>query len=170
MILIVNTLEDSRAVLPLKEKLKSAGCEYEIVNTADMEIKHCIGCNYCWLKTPGICTLKDDYEGILKKIIKAEQMWVVADTHFGFISYQGKNIVDRIMPIVTMNLHMKNGQMRHVMRYKRKTDFGIIYRGEGDKKYLNWWAKRVALNLGSKSLGAYCLEEIQEVSYAFGNH
>ena len=59
---------------------------------------------------------------ILKKIIKADQMWVVADTHFGFISYKGKNILDRIMPIVTMNLHMKNGQMRHVMRYKKKTD------------------------------------------------
>lgn len=97
-------------------------------------------------------------------------MWIVADTRFGFISYKGKNFIDRIMPIVTMNLHMKNGQMRHVMRYKRKTNFGVIYRGDGDKEYLNRWAGRAALNLGSKSLGAYSIEEIQEVSDVFSNH
>lgn len=94
----------------LDKKLKCCGIEYEIVHTADMDIKNCIGCNYCWLKTPGICTIKDDYEVILKKIIQADQMWIVADTQFGFISYKGKNLVDRMMPVVTMNLHMKNGQ------------------------------------------------------------
>lgn len=170
MILIINTLENEQAVCALDSKLMSGGFEYEIVHTADKEIKNCIGCNYCWLKTPGICTIKDDYEMILKKIIKADQMWIVADTHFGFISYKGKNIVDRLMPIVTMNLHMKNGQMRHVTRYKHTADFGVIYQGDADKAYLNRWAERVALNFDSKSLGAYSIDEIQEVEDAFSNH
>ncbi len=170
MILIINTLEDKRSAMLLEQKLKSSNTEYEIVNTADMEIRNCIGCNYCWLKTPGICAIKDDYETILKKMIKADQMWIVADTHFGFISYKGKNIVDRIMPLITMNLHMKNGQMRHVMRYEKTADFGVLYRGDGDKEYLNRWVKRVALNCASKSLGAYSLEEMEVAANAFSNH
>lgn len=170
MILIINTLDDKQSLRTLEERLKESNYHYEIVYTADMEIKNCIGCNYCWLKTPGVCTIKDDYEMILKKIIKADQMWVVADTHFGFISYKGKNILDRIMPIVTMNLHMKNGQMRHVMRYKKKTDFGVIYQGDGDKEYLNRWAERVAINFASRSLGAYSIDETEDIANAFGNY
>lgn len=170
MILIINTLDDKQSIRTLEERLKAGNYHYEIVHTADMEIKNCIGCNYCWLKTPGECTIKDDYEMILKKIIKADQMWVVADTHFGFISYKGKNILDRIMPIVTMNLHMKNGQMRHVMRYKKKTDFGVIYQGDGDKEYLNRWAERVAINFASRSQGAYSIDETEDIANAFGNY
>ena len=29
--------------------------EVEIVDTSGMKIAHCMGCNQCWLKTPGIC-------------------------------------------------------------------------------------------------------------------
>lgn len=170
MILIINTLEDKQAVRLLDNILKTCGTEYEIIHTTDMEIHNCVGCNYCWLKTPGICTIKDDYEVILKKMIQADQMWIVADTHFGFISYKGKNIIDRMMPLVTMNLHIKDGQMRHVTRYKKTADFGVIYQGKGDKEYLNHWSERVALNFASKSLGAYSIEEIQEVEHAFSNH
>lgn len=166
MILIINTLENKQTVQLIEDKLKTCGKEYEMIHTADMEIHHCVGCNYCWLKTPGICAIKDDYEVILKKMIQAEQMWIVADTHFGFVSYKGKNIVDRMMPLVTMNLHMKGGQMRHVTRYKKTADFGVIYQGNGDKEYLNRWSERVALNFSSKSLGAYSIE----VEHAFSNH
>ncbi|MGN0404236.1 MAG: flavodoxin family protein [Bariatricus sp.] len=170
MILIINTLEDNQVLHMTEEKLKSSGIEYELIHTGALNINPCIGCNYCWLKHPGICTIKDDYEMILKKIIHADQMWIAADTHFGFISYKGKNIVDRMMPLVTMNLHMKDGQMRHVIRYDKIPDFGVIYQGDGDKEYMNRWAGRVALNFGSSSLGAYSIEEIQEVEHAFSNH
>ncbi|MGN0167839.1 MAG: hypothetical protein ACI4AB_07345, partial [Acetatifactor sp.] len=68
------------------------------------------------------------------------------------------------------NLHMKNGQMRHLARYKRTADFGVIYQGNGDKDYLNRWAERVALNFAGSSLGAYSMDEIQEVEHAFSNH
>ena len=41
--------------------------EFELINTTGMHISHCVGCNYCWLKTPGVCAISDDYEPILKK-------------------------------------------------------------------------------------------------------
>ena len=59
--------------------------DIEVINTSDMKIAHCVGCNQCWLKTPGICAFKDDYETILKKLVQVDNLWIVSDTRFGFL-------------------------------------------------------------------------------------
>lgn len=160
MILIVNTTSDTSLTEELKKRTISK--EIDVVEADSMNIGHCIGCNYCWLKTPGECSVKDDYEIILKKAVHADELWVISDTALGFIDHKGKNIYDRILPIATMYLKFKGKQMRHVLRYKKKTDFGLIITGEADKEYLERWLKRAALNLGSKSLGVYEKEELTE--------
>ena len=160
MILIVNTTSDTSLTEELKKHTISK--EIDVVEADSMNIGHCIGCNYCWLKTPGECSVKDDYEIILKKAVHADELWVISDTALGFIDHKGKNIYDRILPIATMYLKFKGKQMRHVLRYKKKTDFGLIITGEADKEYLERWLKRAALNLGSKSLGVYEKEELTE--------
>lgn len=160
MILIVNTTSDTSLTEELKKHTISK--EIDVVEADSMNIGHCIGCNYCWLKTPGECSVKDDYEIILKKAVHADELWVISDTALGFIDHKGKNIYDRMLPIATMYLKFKGKQMRHVLRYKKKTDFGLIITGEADKEYLERWLKRAALNLGSKSLGVYEKEELTE--------
>lgn len=146
------------------QEIEKAGSSknYERIDTTDMNISPCIGCNCCWLKTPGRCVIKDDYEQILIKMIAAEQIWLLADTKYGFVSYQAKNVIDRIMPMVTMYLKVKNGQMRHVMRYRHTADFGVIYYGEAESGYMKHWSERVALNFGSHSLGAYNEWKVKE--------
>ncbi len=109
----------------LRHRDKNA-VKLEVIDTAGMHISHCVGCNYCWLKTPGVCDIHDDYEPILRKMSGADQVWLVSDTHFGFVSWQTKNIVDRIMPLVTMYLKFKDGQMRHVM--PPAGSWGYLYR------------------------------------------
>lgn len=135
---------------------------YEYVDASNMNISHCLGCNFCWLKTPGQCVIKDEYEPLLKKISRADQVWLISDTKFGFVSYKTKNIVDRLMPIVTMNLHMVGKQMRHVARYGRNPDWGVVYTGEGDREYLTWWCERMAINFTGKSLGVFGVDEYKE--------
>lgn len=136
--------------------------EFELIDTTGLNISHCLGCNYCWLKTPGTCVIRDDYEPILKKMSAADQVWLISDTKFGFVTYRTKNLVDRVMPLVTMYLYFQGKQMRHVMRYSHNPDFGIVFSGEGDQEYLSEWCGRVALNFGSKSLGAYRADQMKE--------
>ena len=162
MILIVNTTSDRSLTDELKKETEGRGIDADILEAGDMRISHCIGCNYCWLKTPGECSIKDDYEIILKKMIHADQMWVISDTALGFLDHKGKNIYDRILPIATMYLKFGGDQMRHVPRYDMKMDIGIIYRGEPDRKYMERWNERAALNFESRSLGAFPAEEIKE--------
>ena len=114
------------------------------------------------LKTPGECSIKDDYEILIKKMIHADQIWVISDTALGFLDHKGKNIFDRILPLATMYLKFKGDQMRHVARYKKRSDFGIIYKGEPEVEYLKRWNERAALNFETKSLGVYSTDEIKE--------
>ena len=162
MILIVNTTTDVSITDTIRSELNGRISEFEIVEAGDMKISHCIGCNHCWLKTPGICSLKDDYESILKKMIHADQLWVISGTSLGFLDHKGKNIFDRMMPLATMNLKFVGDQMRHILRYDKRTDIGLIYIGEADRDFLAEWNSRATLNFGSKSLGVYPASEAKE--------
>lgn len=98
----------------------------------------------------------------LKNLPHADQMWVISDTALGFLDHKGKNIYDRIIPIGTMYLKFVGNQMRHVPRYDKRTDVGIIYTGNPDVEYLKKWNTRAALNFEAGSLGVFSTDEIKE--------
>lgn len=135
--------------------------EVEIIDTSDMKIAHCMGCNQCWLKTPGICAIKDDYESILKKLVQAENLWLASDTRFGFLDYRGKRMMDRIMPMLNMTVGFRDGWMRHEMRY-HSLNIGLLYKGDADQTMMEDWCKRTAANIGGHSLGAITLPDTFE--------
>ncbi len=161
MTLVLNTLESGEVAELIKELLATKDSEVEIVNTAEMKIMHCVGCNMCWLKTPGVCAIKDDYEIILKKLVASDGLWVVADTKFGFLDYRGKRALDRIVPMLNMYIEIRDGWERHQLRY-HPLNFGVIYKGNGNKELLEEWSMRVAMNLGGHSLGVLALDAHQE--------
>ena len=70
-LLIINTLEeDDPAVKNAIRHLSAKTSVHTFFHTAKMKIAPCIGCNACWLRTPGVCAVKDDYEQILKAYTK----------------------------------------------------------------------------------------------------
>ena len=149
----------------IKELLAEKDSEIEIINTAEMKIAQCMGCNMCWLKTPGVCAIKDDYEIILKKLVKAENLWVVADTKFGFVDYRGKRVLDRIVPMLNMYIEIRDGWERHQLRY-HPLNFGVIYKGNGNKELFEEWSMRVARNMAGKSLGVIALDKAENENFA----
>ena len=153
--LVLNTL--GKAVLEqIQTLLPHSGGEMEIVDTTGMKIAHCAGCNQCWLKTPGICAFRDDYEVILKKLVWADNLWIVSDTHFGVLDYRGKRVMDRIVPMLNMNVCIRDGWLRHELRY-HSLNVGLLYRGDADPAMMEDWCKRTAANIGGYSLGAIAL-------------
>ena len=46
-----------------------------ITNESD-RIKHCIGCFGCWVKTPGICVIKDGYGDLGKLYAECDELIV----------------------------------------------------------------------------------------------
>ena len=163
MTLVLNTLESGDCSEQIKALLAGKDENIEIVNTADMKIAHCMGCNMCWLKTPGVCAIRDDYEIILKKLVAAENFWIVTDTKFGFVDYRGKRVLDRVVPMLNMYIEFRDGWERHQLRY-HPLNFGVIYKGDGNQKSLEEWSMRVARNMAGRSLGVIALDknEIRE--------
>lgn len=163
-LLILNTLaeNDPRAKDAIRE-LSARTPVYTVFHTAGMKISPCIGCNACWLRTPGICAVQDDCEKILRACLQHDSVILISDTCLGFIRYPAKNIVDRMLPLATMYTHIVNGQMRHVPRYEKKFQFGLVYSGAADTAYLEQWWERFALNFNGESIGVVPIEKCGEV-------
>lgn len=69
MVLFIDTSANQQGkTIVERASHKNSGKDYEYIATADMNIAHCVGCNFCWLKTPGICVFDDDYKQLLEKI------------------------------------------------------------------------------------------------------
>jgi multimeric flavodoxin WrbA len=158
---VLNTLESGDCSEQIKALLAGKDENFEIVNTADMKIAHCMGCNMCWLKTPGVCAIRDDYEIILKKLVAAENFWIVADTKFGFADYRGKRVLDRVVPMLNMYIEFRDGWERHQLRY-HPLNFGVIYKGDGNQELLEEWSMRVARNMAGHSLGVISLDNAEK--------
>lgn len=169
--LLISTLPDAD---PLTEtvfaELRGKCGEWELLPTHGLKITHCIGCNGCWIKTPGLCCIKDDYEPILIKMLQADRVVFLTETARGFVCSQMKNIIDRILPLATMYLKFQDGQMRHYPRYSQMPDIALLYRGGGDHAYLNHWLDRVVINLSGKSFGAFEADGRKELYHALGHH
>lgn len=157
---VLNTLEEGYDLEQISALIK--GDDMEVINTFDMKIAHCMGCNLCWLKTPGICAIKDDYEGIIKKLVDAENLWLVSDTRFGFVDWHGKRVMDRIVPMLNMYVEFRDGLERHELRY-HPLNFGLLYKGQADQEFLEEWSRRVASNLAGHSLGVYNIRKEGEL-------
>lgn len=159
--IILNTLADAAFAEQLVERLGNVQ-EVQVFHTSDMRISHCMGCNHCWLKTPGVCAIRDDYEQILRALAHGQNLWLITETSFGFMNAQGKKVMDRVVPLLNMGLEFRDGQMRHTLRYGA-LNVGVVYQGKGDESLLDFWSQRAAMNLGGVSLGAYAVTEIEEI-------
>lgn len=160
-ILIVNTLpEDAAREAVALLAARSSDCR--VIHTRGMHLQPCVGCNACWLRTPGICALRDGYEEILRACLRYDAVIFLAGTALNFVDHHMKNVVDRLLPLVTMYTRIVDGQCRHVPRYNKTYRFGLLYAGAADRTYLNEWLGRVALNMAGVSLGARPIEEAEE--------
>ena len=163
-LLVVNMLpEDDPAVSPALEALGGAAEELQVIHAREKNLRPCSGCNACWLVTPGVCSIQDGYEELLKAYLACDAAVFLSGTALNFVDFRMKNAVDRLLPLATMYIHIVDGQCRHVPRYDRKLRFGLLYAGAADGAYLNRWMERVMLNLGGESLGTRPIFEAKEL-------
>ena len=163
-LLIVNLLpEDDPATLAAIETLGAAVPAHRVIHAYERNLRPCVGCNACWLVTPGVCSIRDGYEELLKAYLEHDTTVFLAGTALNFVDHRMKNVIDRILPLATMYIHIVDGQCRHVPRYEKKLRFCLLYAGSADKAYLNHWMERVMLNFGGESLGASPISDAKEV-------
>jgi multimeric flavodoxin WrbA len=72
---------------------ESAGASTEYVRLLDYNISPCIECNACY--TTGICTVQDDYQQLLKKMLETDRLIFATPIFFMTVCAQAKMLIDR---------------------------------------------------------------------------
>lgn len=162
--LVVNVLPETHpAAQAALEAIRQEFPDVEVFHAYEKSFRPCIGCNACWLITPGTCAIRDGYETLLRAYLRSNAVLFLSGTALGFVDHRMKNVVDRSLPLATMYTRISDGQFRHVPRYDRHFRFGLLYSGQADGAYLNRWMQRYLLNFGGENLGAFPIEQLREV-------
>ena len=149
-----------------EEKLKKIykNTDNTLIITNNKKIKNCMGCFYCWIKTPGECRIKDGYDNLAELYSKAEKIIIISRCCYGSYSPFIKNILDRSIPYLLPFFKIKNKEMHHTIRYKRSFYFDVYFYGENisdeEKKIAKNIVKANCINLNVDNFNVSFLETI----------
>lgn len=122
---------------------------YEVISDKG-NIKPCVGCFGCWLKTPGQCVIKDGYDRMGALIHQAEEVTVISRYTYGGFSSFVKNVMDRSIGWVLPYMEIHHGEMHHQKRYPEEKPITFIFRGcaftEDEKAKARAYVEAVCLN------------------------
>lgn len=143
--------------------LEGAGHEVGRLTLRKMDLKPCIGCFNCWLKTPGACVSADDHGAYLRAYVGADLAVFASPLRMGFTTAVLKTATDKILPILLPYISGASGECRHYLRYGRSVRVGLVYMPEADTdaedvELLEGMWRRFARN-GSTALAFACSTE-----------
>ena len=81
------------------------------------DIRPCVGCFGCWVKTPGRCVVEDGYADVPVKLHRAEEVVFLSRLRYGCVSGAVKNVLDRCIGYVLPFFEVTRGEMHHRRRY-----------------------------------------------------
>lgn len=94
---------------------------------SSVEIKTCIGCWSCWVKTPGRCVYKDAMAESYPDFVNADKVILLIDTAQGFIDHQAKAFIDRTIPHYHPYIEIVDGECHHKARYERYPEMHFYF-------------------------------------------
>ncbi len=134
-----------------------AGATVDEVFLHTKRIKPCLGCLTCWIKTPGICAIKDDQAELLDKCRRADTLVLATPLYVDGMTAQSKTFVDRLVPTVAPEFILTNGHCRHPPVGDRLRNFLLIsncgFHELDNFDALVMHCKRMCLNMHCEYLG-----------------
>ncbi len=102
----------------------------DIVVSDNGTIKNCIGCFGCWVKTPGVCVLKDDYKNMGEWLASCDELLVISKCVYGSYSPFVRNVWDRSIPYLLPYFTTKNDETHHWVRYPKQLIYSVYFYGK----------------------------------------
>ena len=116
--------QDSEIYLSIENLFKE---KMKVIRFEGGSITACIGCWNCWLKTPGLCVMKDQMTELYSDYMNSSTVILLMDTAQGFINHQAKAFFDRSIPHYHPYIELVDGECHHVARYKRYPDLVFYF-------------------------------------------
>jgi len=131
------------------------------------EIKPCIGCFKCWIKTPGLCVITNDCANtVASQEIQSDVVVFISKINYGAYSYDIKSFLDRSIPTISPFFEIFLGDMRHKMRYDHSPIIITIGYGnftpEERETFIDL-TERNALNMRPPKHSVFILQSADEI-------
>lgn len=155
--------------------LAAKGHGFQSFMLRDMDIRHCIGCWDCWLKTPGLCVHRDDMPAIYKAVMTSDLVIFASPVIMGFMSALLKRANERFIPLIHPYIMLVDGECHHRGRYDRYPGVGILLHRSSDTDdediaIITDIYRRQAVNFKSSLLCAFTTDQsVREVSDAIAD-
>lgn len=113
---------EGNTLIMVEEFLKGAeeaGAETENIFLIEKNIGYCKGKFECWLKTPGMCTMRDDMDDLLPAFMASDIAVFACPVYFDNVPAVMKNFIDRLAPVLCLILKRTKGVstgMQNAMR------------------------------------------------------
>lgn len=124
MIIIIHDLDNDIFLKTKFSKIKDS----KIINLEN--IKPCIGCFNCWLKTPNICSLNDEFKTNGMLLSQADKLIVISKNNYGMLSPKIKNFFDRSISYVMPQFKIMYGEIHHYKRYQKTLNIDYYIYGD----------------------------------------
>ncbi len=116
----------------LKGELEAGSHSVTLLNLRDLDLKHCVGCWNCWVKTPGECTTRDDGPRMRRTILGADFVLHASPLIMGYPSALSKKALDKSIPLIHPYMAIVNGEFHHRARYERYPRLGLLVQKEAN--------------------------------------
>ena len=156
----------------LSEELTSDGHAVTSFDLREMDIKYCIGCFGCWVKTPGECRSRDESREVCRAYINSDFVLWASPVIMGFYSSMLKKVTDKFVCLVHPYGEFVDGEVHHLPRYEHYPKTGLLLEKGADSddediQIISDIHSRTALNFKSSlAFTKLTLDPVEEVADA----
>ncbi len=134
---------------------EQAGAEVRNFFLAEYEIRHCLACRACWVKTPGQCVIPDDMGELLEEMRQADVAVFATPLYVDNVSGMMKVFMDRSIPLMDPHFELDaNGEYVHPSRIQPPPKLIVIANAglpeQSQFQVLRLLSRRVARNFQSE--------------------
>jgi multimeric flavodoxin WrbA len=120
----------------------------------ELDIRYCIGCFGCWVKTPGQCFAQDSSSRVLSAMLHSEFTVWASPLVLGYPSATLKRLMDKSIPLIHPYFVVDHNEAHHRARYSRYPRLGLLLEREADSddedlRIVTDMFSRTALNMKS---------------------
>jgi multimeric flavodoxin WrbA len=102
----------------LAQELQRRQWETVVFRLREMNIRECVGCFNCWVKTPGLCATQDDAVELNRQMSQSDLIVFLTPIHFGGYGSILKRAMERtVLPNLLPFLYSYGGETHHPTRY-----------------------------------------------------
>ena len=117
----------------LAEVLEDDRHEVTVLTLREMDIRSCIGCLDCLVKTPGECSRPDAFPQVCRAAVNSDFVLLASPLRMGFPTALLKMAIERLVEgSVQSSGEMANREVHHAPRYSQYPRLGLLLAREED--------------------------------------